>query len=270
MKNKVFMLTVLALMLAGCGKKDEIKEVEVTRQSALEMYKDAKRVLDAEAWSLAVDRYKKLRSHYPFGHYTEQGTIELAYAQYKSYKMEEAVTTVERFIRNYPAHENLDYAYYLKGLIYFESDRGLIQKLRPDQMADRNQENVKNAFLAFKNFIERYPDSPYAPDARQRMIYLKNQLAYFELNVGKYYLRRGAPVAALNRAKFVIESFNNTPAVPDALALMIASYEMIDDADLAQQTRTLLQSNYPEHPYLRNGKLDLSTSLISWKDFWPF
>ncbi len=266
----VLVLFASTLMLSACSKKDEVREVEVTKLTALEMYLGAKRALDAGVWSTAVDKYKALRSHYPFGHYTEQGYLELAYAQYKMYRMEQAVTTVERFIKNYPAHKNLDYAYYLKGLIYFDSDRGLMQRINPDKAADRNQENIRNAFTSFKNFIERFPESSYAPDARKRMVYLKNQLAAYEVQVASYYLRRGAPIAAVNRAKFVLESFQDTPAVPNALALMVESYMKLDEDELAEQSKQMLAANYPEHSYLVDGKIDLSTDVLKWGDLWPF
>ncbi len=272
-KNSVNTLLVIifsALLLPGCGKDDAVKEVEVTKLTALEMYLAAKRALDAGVWSTAADKYKALRSHYPFGHYTEQGYLELAYAQYKMYQMEQAVSTVDRFIKNYPAHKNLDYAYYLKGLIYFDSDRGFMQRINPDIAADRNQDNIRNAFTSFKNFIERYPDSQYAPDARKRMVYLKNQLAAYEVQVASYYLRRGAPIAAVNRAKFVLESFQDTPSVGNALALMAESYEKLDEPELAEQSKQMLAANYPNHIYLLEGKLDLDTDVLKWKDLWPF
>ncbi len=268
--NTLLLLLFCVLMLQGCGKNDAVKEVEVTKLSALEMYLSAKRALDAGVWSTAADKYKALRSHYPFGHYTEQGYLELAYAQYKLYQMEQAVSTVDRFIKNYPAHKNLDYAYYLKGLIYFDSDRGFMQRINPDKTADRNQDNIRNAFTAFKNFIERYPDSQYAPDARKRMVYLKNQLAAYEVQVASYYLRRGAPIAAVNRAKFVLESFQDTPSVGNALALMAESYNKLDEPELAEQSKQMLAANYPDHSYLTDGKLDLDTDVLKWKDLWPF
>lgn len=272
-KISVKLMTVLlfsALLLQGCGKDDSVREVEVTKLSALEMYLSAKRALDAGVWSTAADKYKALRSHYPFGHYTEQGYLELAYAQYKLYQMEQAVSTVDRFIKNYPAHKNLDYAYYLKGLIYFDSDRGYIQRINPDKAADRNQDNIRNAFTAFKNFIERYPDSSYAPDARKRMVHLKNQLAAYEVQVGSYYLRRGAPIAAVNRAKFVLESFQDTPSVANALALMVESYKKLEEPELAEKSKQMLAANYPNHDYLIDGEIDLDTDVLKWKDLWPF
>ncbi|WP_154223949.1 outer membrane protein assembly factor BamD [Marinicella rhabdoformis] len=271
-KTRIFTIALICslLFLQACSKKNEVREVEVTKKTDLEMYLEAKRTLDAGVWNAAIQRYKALRSHYPFGHYTEQGYLELAYAQYKLYKMEEAVVTVDRFIKNYPAHKNLDYAYYLKGLIYFESDRGFLERANPSEVADHNQENIRNAFTAFKNFIERFPESDYAADAHKRMVFLKNRLAAYEIHVAKYYLRRGAPIAALNRCKFVLESFQDTPASANALALMVESYTMMEEPELAEQAKTQLMTDFPSHTYLQNGELDLDTELFEWSDLWPF
>ena len=267
---KLFSIVLLLFSFTACRKNNEVKEVEVTKRTALEMYTSAKKALDGGAWDNAITRYAALRRHYPFGHYTEQGMLELAYAQYRRYQMEEAIVTLDRFIKNYPAHDHLDYAYYLKGLIYFNSEKGLFQKIKPDSAADRNQDNARNAFTAFKDFLERYPSSEFAPDARQRMIYLKNQMAAYELLVGKYYLRRKAPIAALNRAKFVLESYQDTPAVADSMALMVEAYKLLGEDALAGQTREILAQNYPSHEYLSDGEINLDTELISWSDFWPF
>ncbi len=269
-KIVIWSLLMILMVLQGCSKKNEVREVEVTRKTDLEMYLEAKRALDAGAWSSATEKYKDLRSHYPFGHYTEQGYLELAYAQYKTYKMEEAVVTVDRFIKNYPAHKNLDYAYYLKGLIYFNSDRGFLERANPPDVADHNLENIRNAFTAFKNHIERFPDSTYAADAHKRMIYLKNQLAAYEVQVAKYYLRRGAPIAALSRCKFVLESYQDTPATPIALALMTEAYYKLEEPELAEQSKAQLAANFPNEDYLTTGKMSLKTELLDWSDMWPF
>ncbi len=273
-KYKVFRLFLLLIisigLLQACSKKDKVREVEVTKQSALEMYLEAKRALDANVWTAAENKYKDLRAHYPFGHYTEQGYLELAFAQYKLYKMEKAISTVNRFIKNYPAHKNLDYAYYLKGLIYFNSDRGLMQRINPDETADRNQDNIRNAFSTFKDFLDRYPESDYAADAQQRMIYLKNQLASFEIQVASYYLRRGAPIATVNRAKFVLQAYQNTPSAADALALLAAAYEKLEEPELAAESKAMLAANYPGHEYLESGKVNVETDVLKWREIWPF
>ncbi|MCF6334594.1 MAG: outer membrane protein assembly factor BamD [Spirochaetales bacterium] len=194
----------------------------------------------------------------------------MAYSYYKNFEMELAISTLERFIKNYPAHEHLDYAYYLKGLIYFESERGLIQKINPDEAIDRNQENAKQSFVSLKTFIEKFPNSKYAADAEQRMIHLRNQLAAYELQVAKYYLRRKAYVAAINRSKYIVESFQKTESVADAIAIMIESYRQLGQSDLASSNKLVLQANYPNHSYLQNEEIDLGTKLFSIKDLWIF
>jgi len=131
--SRLSLIVLLFFSFTACRKNNDVKEVEVTKRSALEMYTSAKKALDGGAWDNAIDRYSALRRHYPFGHYTEQGMLELAYAQYKRYRMEEAIVTLNRFFKNYPAHDHLDYAYYLKGLIYFNSERGFFQKVKPDE-----------------------------------------------------------------------------------------------------------------------------------------
>ena len=146
---------VLLLGFSACKKSDKKESVEVTRFSAETLYNKSKRYLDLEVWDNAILYYKHLRNQYPFGRYAEQGSLELAYAYYRTYDMELAISTLERFIKNYPAHEHLDYAYYLKGLIYFESERGLLEKVKPSKSIDRNQENAKLAFVSFKSFIEK-------------------------------------------------------------------------------------------------------------------
>jgi outer membrane protein assembly factor BamD len=264
------LIMTLLVSLNACKGNKKADEVEVTRHSAEALYNKAKKYLDLQIWDNAIIAYKNLRNQYPFGRYAEQGTLELAYAYFKNHEMETAISTIDRFIKNYPAHEHLDYAHYLKGLVYFESDRGFFQRVHPDEAADRNQENIKQSFVAFKSFIEKFPNSEYAADAEQRMVFLRNQLAAFEVKVATYYLRRAAYVGAINRCKYVIETFQQTPAVPNALAIMAESYKQLEQNELASSTVKVLQDNYPNHPYLVNGEIDTKTKLFSFKDLWIF
>jgi outer membrane protein assembly factor BamD len=260
----------LLIVISGCNKNKKKDSVEVTKHSAETLYNKSKKYLDIGVWDRAILSFKNLRNQYPFGRFAEQGTLELAYAYYRNYEMDLAVSTLDRFTKNYPAHEHLDYAYYLKGLVYFDSERGLFQRVKPDEAADRNQENVKQSFVAFKAFLEKFPDSEYAADAELRMVYLRNQLAASELKVAKYYLRRQAYVAALNRAKYIVESYQKTPAVADALAIMAESYIQLNQDDLASTSKLVLQENYPSHDYLTSGEINLKTKLFSLKDLWIF
>ncbi len=271
--RKITTIGFVMLLLVGfsaCKKSNKKESVEVTRFSAETLYNKSKKYMDLNIWDNAILNYKNLRNQYPFGRYAEQGSLELAYSYYKNYEMELAISTLERFIKNYPAHEYLDYAYYLKGLIYFESERGLMQRIKSDDATDRNQENAKQSFVALKTFLEKFPNSKYAPDAELRMIYLRNQLAAYELQVAKYYLRRKAYVAAINRSKYVIESFQKTAAVSDALAVMIEAYTQLGEKELASSSSLVLQANYPNHSYLKGEEIDLDTKLFSIKDLWIF
>ncbi len=273
MKKIVTLLMVLALIfsITACKKKNKKKSsVEVTRYSAETLYNKSKKYMDSGIWESAILGYKTLRNQYPFGRYAEQGSIELAYSYYKNYETELALSTLERFIKNYPAHEHLDYAYYLKGLIYFESERGLMQRVNPDPSIDRNQENAKQAFVAFKTFIEKFPNSDYSADAEKRMVFIRNKLAAFEVQVAKYYLRRKAYVAAVNRSKYVVESFQKTRYVADALAVMATAYKELGEDKLAKSSLLVLQENYPNHSYLQGEEIDLKTNVFSFKDLWIF
>ncbi len=272
MRKIVSLFVVLALIfsITACKKNKKKSSVEVTRYSAETLYKKSKKYMELGIWDSAILSYKNLRNQYPFGRYAEQGSIELAYCYYRNYETELAISTLERFIKNYPAHEHLDYAYYLKGLIYFESERGLMQRVNPDPTIDRNQENAKQAFVALKTFVEKFPDSEYAADAEKRMVYTRNKLAAYEVQVAKYYLRRKAYVAAINRSKYVIESFQKTRYVADALAVMTTAYKELGEDELAKTSLLVLQENYPNHSYLQGEELDLKTNVFSLKDLWIF
>jgi outer membrane protein assembly factor BamD len=258
------------MSISACKKNKKKQSVEVTRFSAETLYNASKKYMELGIWDNAILNYKNLRNQYPFGRYAEQGSIELAYSYYRNYEMELAVSTLERFIKNYPAHEHLDYAYYLKGLIYFESERGLMQRINPDESIDRNQENAKQSFVALKTFIEKFPNSKYAPDAEQRLVHLRNKLAAYELQVAKYYLRRKAYVATINRTKYVIESFQKTDSVADTLAVMTEAYTQLGEEALAKSSKLVLQTNFPSHPYLSGEEVNLKTKLFKFKDLWIF
>ena len=260
----------LLLGVSACKKNKKKDSVEVTKFSAETLYNRSKKYMDIGVWSNAIAGYKHLRNQYPFGRYAEQGSLELSYSYYRNFEMELAISTLDRFIKNYPAHEHLDYAYYLKGLIYFESERGLMQRVNPDISKDRNQENAKQAFVAFKTFIEKFPNSNYAADAEKRMIYVRNQLAAFELQVAKYYLRRKAYVASINRSKYVLESFQKTNSVADSIAVMAEAYKQLGQDELAKSSLLVLETNFPNHSYLHDQEINLNTQLISFKDLWIF
>lgn len=264
------LILILIFSLSACKKSDKKDDVEVTKFSAETLYNKSKKYLDLEVWDNAILYYNYLRNQYPFGRYAEQGSLELAYAYYRSYDMELAISTLERFIKNYPAHEHLDYAYYLKGLIYFDSERGLLEKVKPSDSIDRNQENAKFAFVSFKTFLEKFPKSEYSADAELRMLHIRNKLSAYELHVAKYYFRREAYIAASNRCKYVVEAFQKTDSVADCIALMSESYKRLGQDEIADSSLQVLKTNFANHGYLQGEEINTDTKLFSLSDMWIF
>ncbi len=200
---------------------------------------------------------------FPFGPYTEQSQINLAYAQYKTDKPDDAYSTINRFIKTYPTHKHIDYAYYLRGLINFSRSGRFLENWVGQDMSKRDQANLRQSFDDFGELIKRYPRSRYASDAHQRMVYLGNMMAQSELNVAFYYLRRGVYVAAANRAKDVIETYPQSYQSRDALAIMALSYRKLGQEKLAADAASVLKLNYPDHPYFEGNWPDWHSNL--WK-----
>lgn len=215
-----------------------------------ELYGQAKQSLQDGNLSRAEHFYERLIARFPFGPYTEQSQLELAYAQYRDHKEEDAYSTINRFIKTYPTHKHVDYAYFLRGLINFDRSSGILERYIGRDQSRRDQGFAQQAFDDLGDLVKRFPDSRYAADARQRMIYLRNNMALAELHIAVYYLRRHAYVAASNRAERILESYQNTPQAGDALAVMSESYKQLGQDKLADDARRVLELNYPDHPYL--------------------
>jgi outer membrane protein assembly factor BamD len=230
---------VALMLLAGCAGNQVDEEA-----SAEELYEEAKQSLQVKAWPQAIQRYKTLTTRYPFGRHAEQAQLDMAYAMYKARESEQALTTLDRFIRTYPTHPNVDYAWYLKGLVHYDQAMGFLRRMFPGQVVDRDQSAARDAFMEFQELIRRFPDSRYVADARQRMVFLRNAMADHDIVVGEYYFRRGAYVAAIHRAENVIRNYPQAPANIDALELMVRSYEALDMPQLAADTRQVLEHNY--------------------------
>jgi outer membrane protein assembly factor BamD len=244
-------LLLLALGASGCAMLQD-KEDRTRDWPADKLYAEAKSALTSGDYPGAIQYYELLEARYPFGRYAQQAQIEIAYAYYKYEEPDLAIAAADRFIKMHPRHEHVDYAYYLKGLANFHRDMGLVERYLPQDASQRDPGAARQSFHDFAELVKRFPDSRYAQDALQRMIYLRNNLAQHELNVADYYMRRGAYVAAANRAKYVVEQYQRTPAVPDALALLAAAYESLGIPELAADARRVLEMNHPEHPALRN------------------
>jgi outer membrane protein assembly factor BamD len=248
------------ITLSGCTNTD----VTQTQQSEQQYYQAAQRAMDTNNFVMAVEQLEELESRFPFGRYAVQTQLDLIYAYYRSLEYTASALQAERFIRQNPTHEDVDYAYYMKGLAHFSTDRGLLARILPTSPAERDINPIQKAFSDFSQLLNKFPNSRYAHDARQRMIYLRNLMAEHELIVARYYVERQAFVAVLNRAKTVMENYPNTPAVPEAMALAVKAYRELALPELAQKTELLLADNFPNYPEL-NGKGQLVYETITRK-----
>ena len=257
------MIALMLITVPGC-KKDKNR---VDMRSASEMYESAKRYLSGKNWSRAIREYQQLSTRYPFGRYTEQAQLELAYAYHKAGRPEAALSAADRFIRTYPTHPNVDYAYYLRGLTNYDQRVGFMERMMPSRVRDRDQTAARESFRDFDELIRRFPDSRYAPDARQRMVFLRNNLSFYELDVARYYMRRKAYVASANRARYAIETYPGTPETAEALEILHISYTEMGLPELAEDTMKVMVLNYPDHPYVTGeSKKGFFRGLWPWGD----
>lgn len=232
---------LVAALLGGCATSGD-KEGESGAERLYELGKEAVR---EGYYETAIKHFEDLAARYPFGDNAAQAQLDLAYAYYKYDQPDQAVSTAELFIKTYPRHPDVDYAYYLRGLANFGQTSGMLDDIADIDAAQRDPRAALESFQHFAEMVKRFPDSRYAPDAVQRMVYLKNYLARHEMFVADYYMKRGAHVAAANRAKYVIETYPRTAAVPRALAVMAEAYERLGLNDLAANARRLQELNPP-------------------------
>lgn len=253
----------LNLGLSGCSLLPEVAD-ETAGWSAQRLYSEAKENLNDGDYEQAIKLYETLEARYPYGRYAQQAQLEIAYAYYKYEEPISAIAACDRFIKLHPNHPNVDYAYYLKGLINFTEDQSLLSRLSTQDMSERDPKAARDSFAAFKDLITRFPDSKYAEDSRARMKYLVNAISANEVHVAKYYLKREAYVAAANRAKSVVTNYPETPAIEEALAIMVVSYDKLGINDLRDDALRVLQLNYPNSKYAKG--IDLSGK--AWWKFW--
>ena len=246
------LLGSLALLTACSSTK---KEEEFTSEA--DLYHAAEEQLAREQWESSIKNLQSLEENFPFGTYAEQGQLELIYAYYSSDKPDEAIATANRFIRLHPQHRNVDYAYYMMGLASFTKDKGMFERVMPTDMTKRDPGAARESLANFTQLLNRFPDSPYAADAKKRMLFLRNLLARYEIHVANYYFKRGAYVAAVSRGRYVLENYPQTPAIPDALAVMVQGYHLLDMPDHSNEMLNILRTNYPNFPALnKDGQFD--------------
>jgi outer membrane protein assembly factor BamD len=233
---------LLVVALAGCGVFG--KEIDTTEGwSAAKLYSEAASELDSGNYKRSVELFEKLEARYPFGRYAMQAQLDSAYAHYRADEPEDAIAAADRFIKLYPQNPFVDYAYYLKGIVNYNRSVGFLDRFIPTDASQRDPGSALDAFTDFSALVERFPNSKYAEDARQRMVYLRNNLAKNEVNVARYYMKRGAYLAAANRANFVIEHYQRTSAVESALEVLVDAYHALGKDDLAADTKRVLDLN---------------------------
>ena len=230
----------VALVATGCrSHRNEAKSGPET------IYARAQKAMKNSSYGEAIKQLEALQSRFPFSEPARQAQIDLIYAYYKNREVDPAIDAAETFIRENPTNPRVDYAYYMKGLIYFERQANFLERWFNVDLSRRPPVNAKKSFEAFDELLKKYPHSQYVGDARQRMIFLRNRLADFELYVAQYYMKRGAYVGALNRAKFCIENYDGAPAVQSSMRILVQAYRNLGMVDLAQNAERVYADNYP-------------------------
>jgi outer membrane protein assembly factor BamD len=239
---RLLLIAALPLALFACASNDEQK-TEV--QNITEAYESAKQSIRNKNYRRGIQVFEAIQARYPFSDLARQIQLELMYAYYKSGQKEQAIETADTFMRENPIHPQVDYALYIKGLAYYENAPGILERWFRKDTTQRPPKDVQLAYSNLRRLVERFPASQYAPEAEQRLIAIRNRLAEYENHVADYYLRRGAYVAALNRAKGALEQYNGATSNATSLQIMAKAYEKLGMTDLAADTRRVLAENFP-------------------------
>src|SRR5262249_20642848 len=255
----VVALFVALLALSGCAHKNR----QLQQSSPEVLYKKAKKSLNSYDYNSAIKTYEQLTARFPFTDEARQARLDLIYAYYRAGEKESATDAADTFIRENPTHPRVDYAYYIKGLVDFERTPNAMESLFHADLAKRPPSTARKSFAAFKTVVEQYPKSEYAHDSLQRMVYLRDRLASYEVNVARYYYKRGAYIAASQRARGAIEQYDGSPAVQPALDLLIQCYDHMQLEALAKQSREVYAANYST-----DGRTLAADGKESWWRFW--
>ena len=258
-------LIVAALLLSSCSVFTTKAADETAGWSAQRLYGEAKDLMASNDWGKAVKYLEKIEARYPYGRFAQQAQLETAYCYYKDGDRASALAAADRFIKLYPNHPHIDYVYYLKGLINFNENQGLFSILSSPDMSERDQKATREAFDAFKVLVTRFPDSKYAPDGKARMRYLVDALASYEVHVARYYMRRGAYIAAANRAQYAVKTYPQAPAVEEAVFIMVKAYDKLGMTDLRDAADRVMHTNFPHSKYLTPGGVEPK---VPWWKLW--
>ncbi len=244
-----------ALLLGGCGLLPEQID-ETAGWNAQRLYAEAKASMSEGGYDRAIQMFEKLEARYPYGRFAQQAQIEAAYAYYRQGEQALSLAAADRFIKLHPNHPNVDYVYYLKGLVNFNEDLGLLAGLSRQDLSERDPKGARTAFDSFRELVTRFPESRYAEDSRARMQYLMNSLAAHEVHVARYYYNRGAYVATINRAQTAVTNFPGAPANEEALFLLVKSYDALGMTRLRDDTDRVMRTNFPDSVYFAGGPKD--------------
>jgi outer membrane protein assembly factor BamD len=258
-RGTVVALCIALFALGGCAHKNR----QLQQSSPEVLYKKAKKSLNSYDYNGAIKTYEQLTARFPFTDQARQARLDLIYAYYRAGEKESATDAADTFIRENPTHPRVDYAYYIKGLVDFERTPNAIEKLFRVDLTQRPPSTARKSFAAFRTVVEQYPKSEYAHDSLQRMIYLRNRLAEYEVHVARYYMKRGAYVAAIQRAKGCIEQYDGAPAIHDAVAIMVEGYQRLNLQPLADKAKEVYQANYTGA--VRDAKAEIKKH---WWQFW--
>lgn len=261
------MAALLITLISACSSNQQRQE-GMTEQ---ELYESAQNALDQSNWQRAIQTLSLLEENFPFGTYGEQGQLELIYSHYQAGNYDAVLANADRFIRLHPQHRQVDYAYYLRGMASFHKENNFLGSLFGADNTTRDPGAARESYNYFMELINRFPDSDYAKDAQKRMIYIRNTMARLEIHIANYYFKRGAYIAALQRGNFVVENFQETPAVPDGLAVMVQAYYLLDKPELAKAATKVLALNFADHPALDDqGNFDhsyITSNKRSWVSY---
>ena len=250
MKAKILLINLIfSALLSSCSYLEGVfKEADPTRGlSAAQIYGEGKAFLDVEDYPNAIRYFDILEARYPFGIYSTQSMLDLAYASYRSNLKEEAIVNADRFIRLYPNHPNVSYAYYLRALANFDKGQNFLTKIFAQDPSKYDVSKLRRSFDDFSIVVNKFPDSKYTKDSRNRLVYIKNMMAKNELYIAKYYVKRLAHIAAIERVKYLLTNYSGTPSTEEALLILIDSYNYLNMNDLASDIARVLKENYPDY-----------------------
>lgn len=245
-----------SILLSGCSWLPKETD-ETIGWSAQKLYGEAKDAMGGRSWEKAIKLLEKMEARYPYGRFAQQARLDVAYCYWKNNERASALAAADRFIKLYPNHANVDYAYYLKGLINFNENTGILSFIDSPDMTERDSKGTRESFEAFKELSSRFPDSKYTEDAHARMRYLVNALAQYEVHVARYYMKRSAFVAAANRAQYALKTYPQAPANEEGLVILVRAYDALGLKELRDDAERVLNKNFPDSKYLKgNGKSD--------------